>query len=314
MKQSSPSRARRGPAAAEWGLRGPREPLPADIGRALGAASGRLGAWSGRVVYRPVVSSTNDVARELAAAGAADGTTVLAGAQTAGRGRQGRRWFSAAGAGLYCSVVLRGVDAAVVTLAAGVAAAEGVRAATGLPVEIKWPNDIVLPARPGRRPAKVGGILTEASSVDAVAEAVIVGVGINVAAVAFPAEIESRAGSLAAALGAPVDRGAVLVELLVTLAHWRRVLAEGGAPRMLERWRALAPSSVGAAVEWCAADARLRGVTAGIDDDGALLVRCGERLERIVAGEVAWVTAPGGLPARADRQESLVNPASHRDR
>lgn len=266
------------------------DPLPADIARALGGAAGRLGAWGGRVVYHSVVSSTNDLARELAAAGAPDGTTVVAGAQTAGRGRQGRRWFSAVDAGLYCSVVLRGSDTAVVTLAAGVAAAEGVRAATGLPVEIKWPNDVVLPAHAGA--AKVGGILAEASRLDAAAEAVIVGVGINVAAVDFPPEIAERAGSLAAALGGPVDRGTVLVELLAALAHWRRVLVAGGAGRMLERWRALAPSSTGAPVEWRAAGARLSGVTAGVDRDGALLVRRGERLERILAGEVTWITPP----------------------
>ena len=65
------------------------EPLPGDLARALAAGAARLGPWAGRVTYRRVVSSTNDVARELAAAGAADGTTVVAGEQTAGRGRQG---------------------------------------------------------------------------------------------------------------------------------------------------------------------------------------------------------------------------------
>ena len=275
-------------------------PLPADIARALGAAGSRLGAWSGRVVYHSVVSSTNDVARKLAVAGAPDGTTVVAGAQTMGRGRQGRSWFSAQDAGLYCSVVLRGIDTALVTLAAGVAAAEGVRAATGLAVEIKWPNDIVLPTPAGRCGAKVGGILTEASRLDAAADAVIVGVGINVAEVQFPPEIAARAGSLAGALGAPVDRGAVLVELLAALAHSRCMLAEGRTMRMLDRWRALSPTSVGAPVEWRATGARLSGVTAGIDGNGALLVRCGARLERILAGEVTWVQAPGSAPPPPD--------------
>ena len=276
------------------------EPLPVDIARALRAASGRLDGWADRVVYRSVVASTNDVARQLAAAGAADGTTVLAGAQTAGRGRQGRRWFSAPGVGLYCSVVVRGIDSAVVTLAAGVAAAEAVRAATGLPVEIEWPNDVVLPAPAERRAAKVGGILTEAARRGGATEAVIVGVGINVADVVFPPEIAARAGSLGAALGAPVDRGAVLVELLAALAHWLRRLAAGEVAHVLDRWRALAPSSAGAAVEWRVADARRRGVTVGIDRDGALLVRSGEQVERLVAGEVTWVTAPGsGPPASA---------------
>ena len=272
------------------------DPFPADVARALGAASGRLGAWADRVVYRAVVPSTNDVARQLAAAGAAEGTTVVAGAQTAGRGRQGRRWFSAPGAGLYCSVVVRSVDTALVTLAAGVAAAEGVRAATGLPVEIKWPNDVMLPAQGAGRAAKVGGILTEAARSGGVAEAVIVGVGINVADVAFPAEIAGRAGSLGAALRAPVDRGAVLVELLAALAQRLRLLAAGEVDCVLDRWRALAPSCAGAEVEWRAAGALQRGVTAGIDHAGALLVRSGERVERLVAGEVTWVAAPGSGP------------------
>ena len=268
------------------------EPLPDDLARALAAGAARLGPWAGRVTYRRVVSSTNDVARELAAAGASDGTTVVAGVQTAGRGRQGRRWYSAADAGLYCSVVLRGSDAAVITLAAGLAAAEGVRAATGLAVEIKWPNDIVLPAPTGRGGAKLGGILTEASRLDAAAAAIIVGVGINVAQADFPPELAGRAGTLAGALEKPVDRGAVLVELLAALAHWQGVLAAGGTARMLERWCALAPSSAGAAVEWQVGQARRRGVTAGVDPDGALRVRTAERLERIVAGEVTWITPP----------------------
>ncbi|MCY4601618.1 MAG: biotin--[acetyl-CoA-carboxylase] ligase [Acidobacteria bacterium] len=272
------------------------EQLPPDIARALGAAAGRLGAWSEQVVYRSVVPSTNDVARQLAVAGAAHGTTVLAGAQTAGRGRQGRRWFSAPGAGLYCSVVVRDIETAVVTLAAGVAAAEAVHAATGLPVELKWPNDVMLPARPNRGAAKVGGILTEAARRGGVAEAVIVGVGINVTDVAFPPEIAGRAGSLGAALGAPADRGVVLVELLAALAYWLRMLAAGDVACVLDRWRAMAPSCTGAEVEWRVGDAPRRGVTAGIDRDGALLVCSGERVERLVAGEVTWVAAPFGAP------------------
>ncbi len=79
--------------------------------------------------------STNDEAARLAEAGAPEGTTVVAAAQTAGRGRLGRSWFSPAGAGLYASVIIRDRRAApLVTLAAGVALAEGIMAASGLPV------------------------------------------------------------------------------------------------------------------------------------------------------------------------------------
>ena len=83
------------------------EPLPADVALALRAAADRIGACAGRISYVATVSSTNDVALRLAVAGADDGTAVLAGAQAAGRGRQGRRWFSPPGAGLYFSLVLR---------------------------------------------------------------------------------------------------------------------------------------------------------------------------------------------------------------
>ena len=268
------------------------EPLPADVAQALHAAGDRIGACAGRVAYLSEVSSTNDVALRLAAAGAGDGTTVLAGAQTAGRGRHGRRWFSAAGAGLYFSVVVRGGGRgpAPLTLMAGVAVAEGVRAATGLPAEIEWPNDVVAPARGaydgGARPAKLAGILTEAARPGG---AVVVGIGINVAPTPYPPDVAARAGSLAAETDGPIERAAVLVETLAALARWRRALAAGDTARMLARWRELAPGSRDTVVEWSVQGRRRRGVTTGIDQDGALLVRRRQRIERLVAGEVTRV-------------------------
>lgn len=273
------------------------EPLPADVARVLHAAGDRIGACAGRVVYRSEVSSTNDVALRLAAAGAGDGTTVLAGAQTAGRGRHGRRWFSAAGAGLYFSVVVRGGGPAPLTLMAGVAVAEGVRAATGLPAEIEWPNDVVAPAR-GARPAKLAGILTEAARPGG---AVVVGIGINVAATPYPPDVAARASSLAAETDRPIERAAVLVETLAALARWRRALAAGDTARMLARWRELAPGSRAAVVEWSVQGRRRRGVTAGIDQEGALLVRRRDRIERLVAGEVTRVVpAPAATACEGD--------------
>ena len=272
------------------------EPPPADIALALAAAADRIGACAGRISYVATASSTNDVALRLAAAGADDGTTVLAGGQTAGRGRQGRRWFSPPGAGLYFSLVLRGGGAAPVTLMAGVAVAEGVRAVTGLPAEIEWPNDVVVRPPPAARARggarKLAGVLTEASRLRGVADAVVVGIGINIERVRYPAEVAGRASSLAAEVDGPVDRAAVLVEVLAALARWRRVLAEGGSPRMLARWEELAPASRGAVVAWSGAGGRRSGVTAGIDGDGALLVRSGDGLERLVAGEIDWLATP----------------------
>src|SRR5258708_2203877 len=103
-----------------------------------------------RLHWLDTTTSTNDVAAHLPGRGAAEGTTVAGDAQTAGRGRLGRTWFSPPGAGLYVSIILRpsgdlsarSNPSAFLTLASGVAIAEGVRTSTGLPAEIKWPNDV----------------------------------------------------------------------------------------------------------------------------------------------------------------------------
>src|SRR3979411_2270895 len=107
------------------------------------------------------VSSTNDVARELAASGAPEGLCVIAREQTAGRGRQGRLWASPPGEGLYLSLVLRpqikAADSAIVTLAAAVGVAETFKLDFEVPADIKWPNDVLVSGR------KICGILVEAA-------------------------------------------------------------------------------------------------------------------------------------------------------
>jgi BirA family biotin operon repressor/biotin-[acetyl-CoA-carboxylase] ligase len=263
--------------------------LPADLAAALARVRPRLARLGGVVRYVESIGSTNDAAAQAAAAGAPEGLVIVAGAQTAGRGRLGRPWFSPPGAGLYVSIVLRPAgepDRAVrlLTLASGVALAEAVRAATGLPAELKWPNDLVAPG--GRR--KLGGILAEATLAGERLESVVLGFGLNVSRAAFPPELGDRAGSLEEELGRPVDAAELLAHALVALDECYLALARGRAPEILQRWRALAPSSRGHRVEWRAGDRIRRGVTAGIDEDGALCVETPEGLERIVAGEVVW--------------------------
>lgn len=258
---------------------------------ALAAAGARLGAFHGKLRWIPSVASTNDVAMTLATSGAPEGTTVFAEQQTAGRGRRGRSWFSPPGAGLYVSTVLRpaGSDTlppavTLLTLTAGVALAEGVRTATGLPVDIKWPNDLVLERR------KLAGILAEAvSGPTSGLQAIVLGFGINIRSAAYPPEIADRATSLEAELGRPVDRGLVLAEALASLASRYEDLREGRFDAILAAWRALAPSSRGATVEWTTPAGARQGRTDGIDDSGALLVRTGSAIERIVAGELRWI-------------------------
>jgi BirA family transcriptional regulator, biotin operon repressor / biotin---[acetyl-CoA-carboxylase] ligase len=273
-----------------------REEVPEDIARELAARGGRLGGFARRLVYLESTSSTNDVADRLAADSAPHGTVVTADAQHSGRGRMGRSWFSPPGAGLYTSIVLRpeafvrppgdgarGVAAAsVVSLTSGVAIAEGIRAASGLDVHIKWPNDLLVERR------KLCGILAEASATAAGVQHVILGYGINLRPAAYPPEIADRATSLESELGRAVDRAAVLAETLACLAE--RLSPDGpGFEAMLARWRELSPMSAGARVEVVEGGQWVAGTTAGIDDDGALLVSAAGEVRRVIAGEVRWL-------------------------
>lgn len=266
------------------------EPVPAEIAAALRATAGRRGAFGEPLHFFTETGSTNDVAATLAERGAAEGTTVVASSQTAGRGRLGRGWFSPPGAGLYVSVVFRNPRAVpLLTIAGGVAVADGIRAATGLPVGLKWPNDVIVESglAPVRR-RKIAGVLAEASSGAEGVQHVVLGFGINLRPAAYPPEIAGRASSIETELGRVPDAAAVLAETLCALAAYSEAVHAGDGGSLLERWRALAPSARGTTVRWDAPDGERTGVTDGIDESGALLVRTGGRVERIISGEVRW--------------------------
>ena len=171
--------------------------------------------------------------------------------------------------------------------------ADGIRLATGLPVQVKWPNDILAMggAGPGRR-RKLAGILAEASSSGDGVQYVILGVGVNLRSAAYPPALADRTTSIEAELGRTPDAGAVLAESLAALEGLVAGLAAGTRQPLLERWRALAPSARGAAVEWDTPAGPAAGTTAGIADDGALLVKTPNGIERILSGEVRWVGRP----------------------
>jgi BirA family biotin operon repressor/biotin-[acetyl-CoA-carboxylase] ligase len=260
--------------------------IPVEFVEAFARARERFGRLGSDIFHFASIGSTNDVAASLAANPAAEGVVVIADAQTAGRGRRGRSWFSPPGAGLYVSVILTPGRARpdparaeiLLTLMAGVALAEGIGVATGLAPDIKWPNDLLI----GRR--KVAGILAEG-----LVESVILGYGINVGPMSYPRDLADRATSLEAELGRPVDRAVVCAETLAALNARYDDLLAGRFDAILDAWRQRAPSHRGARVSWETASGLQTGVTAGIDERGALLVRVGEQIEHIVAGEVQWL-------------------------
>lgn len=235
--------------------------------------------------------STNDVAARLAELGAEEGTIVVAETQTAGRGRQGRVWFSPPGAGLYVSMIVRTAGrllnnenpAGLLTLATGVAIAEAVRGVTGLPAEIKWPNDVLI----GRR--KVAGILAEAVAQAGTLQFVVLGFGLNLQAAAYPPELAPRVTSIEAETNRSADRALLFAEILASIAERCGDLRAGRFDAILTAWRRLAASLPGAHVEWDSPAGVVRGRAEDIDRDGALLVRVGEGIERLIAGEVRWI-------------------------
>jgi len=229
--------------------------------------------------FFPSVGSTNDLAATLP-----EGAVVVADEQTAGRGRRGHTWFSPPASGLYVSVVLapsRSLDprraTSLTTIAAGVALADGIEAATGLRVRLKWPNDLYV------GPRKLGGILAEGSG-----GVVVVGYGINVAEASYPPELRDRATSLESELGQLPSRVDMLTETLAALSARYDDLLAGRFDAILNGWRARA-NAAGAAVEWDGPHERRSGRVVDIDDDGALMVKTGCAIERIVAGEVRWL-------------------------
>jgi BirA family biotin operon repressor/biotin-[acetyl-CoA-carboxylase] ligase len=268
----------------------PRD-APEDVQLALARVRDRLASLARPLYWFETTGSTNDVAAQLAQDGAGEGTTVVAEAQTSGRGRHGRSWFSPPGAGLYVSVVLRPAHSRVraagpstlLTLASGVAVAEAVRVVTGLPAEIKWPNDVVL----GRR--KLAGILAESTAQSGELQFVVLGIGVNLRTAAYPPELASRATSIEAETGRAADRGIVLAEILGALSERYSDLRAGRFDAILSAWRRLAPSLPAAPVEWDSPKGTLRGRAEGIGDDGALLVSVDGHIERVVAGEVRWL-------------------------
>ena len=262
--------------------------LPVDVREAVDAARDRLRGFD-RIEHFAEVQSTNDLALSRAAEGAPSGTVIVADAQHAGRGRLGRVWHSPPDAGLYVSAVLRADSwegtLSLVTMAAGVAVVKGLRAATGLDAELKWPNDVVV-GRPWR---KIAGILSETVSASAQVEAVVVGIGINLRAGAFPPELAHRASAVEVELGRPVDRAVCLVEVLVALADASTRLAAGDREWVTADWRAYGAAGLRSSpVSWHDGEEIRRGVAIGIDESGALIVQTGAARERIIAGEVTW--------------------------
>jgi BirA family biotin operon repressor/biotin-[acetyl-CoA-carboxylase] ligase len=254
----------------------------------------RLGTrWLGRAYeWHAACDSTNDLAGARAREGAPHGLVVATERQSAGRGRLGRAWHSPAGENLYLSLLLRPTRPASeippLTLLAGAAVARAL-AGLGLAPRLKWPNDVQLVIDSGGAPRKVAGLLTEMSSEGGRVGHVVVGLGLNVNALAFPAELADRATSLRLAAGRAFDRAAVLAAVLAAFEPLYDDYAARGAAAAGDAWQPFAALGERCSVSAPGApDGRLVGVTVGIDADGALRLRDDVgHIHRVLSGEIS---------------------------
>lgn len=229
-------------------------------------------------VHHRLTDSTNARARELALAGAPDGTIVTAAEQSAGRGRQGRTWAAPAGRALLLSALVRDLTRrdALLPLAVPVAVASACDGFASATCGIKWPNDIWIGGR------KLSGILLEGRPREGWA---VIGIGLNVGTLReeFPDELREVATSLAIESGSDPGVEAVLRAVLDSLDRW---LAQPG-DAVLEAWRKRDVLR-GQRVRWNGGE----GQAKGIDKDGGLIVATASGEVTLDAGEVHLQRTP----------------------
>lgn len=214
------------------------------------------------------LASTNTALVEEARAGAPEGLVVVAGHQTAGRGRLGRTWSAEPGTALLVSVLLRPPlpidEIPLVLMATGLAACDGVEAAAGFRPQLKWPNDLVVDDR------KLAGLLSEAAGGGE--PGVILGLGVNVSAGAYPADLAGDAISCEEVASAPVDRAELLVGFLTGLEARYSTVLTGKREETLSAYRAdSATLGRRVRVELTTGNP-LEGQATRLDDDGQLVV------------------------------------------
>jgi len=239
-----------------------------------------LGSWDRDVAACAEIDSTSDeLKRRLAAGAAGPGSIAIAGAQTRGRGRLGRSWFSPGDGHLYVSLAVAVPGPAaelvpLVPLAAGVAAVDALAENGASGILLKWPNDLV------RGDRKVGGILCEAPALGAGSAIIVVGLGVNTGRSRFDGDLARIAGCLGDGPGGPRPEP-VAAAWVAAVERWVDRLSRGESKALVSAWIERA-EPFGKRVRACGVE----GTTVGLDHGGRLLVRTD-------GGDLAVI--PGGV-------------------
>jgi BirA family biotin operon repressor/biotin-[acetyl-CoA-carboxylase] ligase len=245
-----------------------------------------------QVRYWTEVDSTNVVLSRLSKEGALEGTVVVADAQTAGRGRLGKPWFSPPGVNLHLSVLLKPAipmhEARLFTLIGSLAVADTIEA-EGATAQVKWPNDVLVADK------KIAGVLAEVQAQDGRIEQVILGIGINLNIDRADmdrlfGEAAAGATSLREVLGHEVDRAAFTARLLEKLEQRYFEFRSAGKEVLLNEWRSR--SFLGRRVSVREEGVQVEGIAMDIDEQGCLLVTLDDGSSvRVREGEVMPLSA-----------------------
>jgi BirA family transcriptional regulator, biotin operon repressor / biotin---[acetyl-CoA-carboxylase] ligase len=222
-----------------------------------------------RIVYKESCLSTQFIAHEEAQNGAPDGTVVISEEQTSGKGRMSRPWDSAAGKGIWMSVITRPAltpqQAPQMTLVAAVAVTRAIEEVAGVNPSIKWPNDILIDGK------KVTGILTELQADPDRVKAIILGIGINVNQndEDFPEELKSIATSLKMVNGKTINRAKLIAKTLEFLEHYTNLYVAHGFSPIKLLWEGYS-NTVGKRIRAVMFNETIEGIAMGITEDGML--------------------------------------------
>ena len=233
------------------------------------------------------VTSTSDVAFEIALKGASEGTVVIADVQTKGKGRLSRVWQSPAACNLYTSIIIRPpiepALASQITLMTGVAVAELLSSYYPY-VTLKWPNDVQIGGK------KVSGILAQMRTSGKKIDFIIVGIGININMKRedFEESIQDISTSLREETGGDISRVDLTVKLYDSFERWYARYIRDGFDPIRDMW--LKYNSKGRHVHVVSGDDLYKGEVVGIDGDGALLLLDENKItRRIIAGDVSII-------------------------
>lgn len=242
--------------------------------------------WKDIFVYDRV-SSTNELAMSLATKNDLwANTVIIADSQEKGKGRLGRTWISQPGGNIYMSLAFKPrldtKDATMLTLLTAVACAHAIRKISGLPVSIKWPNDLILSGK------KLGGILTEIrADIDKVSLAVVgIGINVNMEEKDFTDEIRSIATSIKEESGKYCSRNELVLEILRQFERFYDILIKQGKHSLLDEWKTLS-STINKNVKVVIGDETVIGFVEDVDDNGMLILKLRSGLLRqISAGDI----------------------------